>query len=74
MYGKGSPVCAREHRRAEQEGTIESQHVELKRQIAAAGRVLVKQYVDDGYSGTYLDRPALDELRATLKTDTFDAV
>ena len=33
-----------------QEGTIESQVVELKRQIAAAGHVLVKEYIDDGYS------------------------
>jgi hypothetical protein len=34
------------------DGTIESQVLELKRQIAAAGDVLVKEYVDDGYSGT----------------------
>jgi len=57
-----------------QEGTIESQVAELKRQIAAAGHVLVKEYLDDGFSGTYLDRPALDELRTDLKTDTFDVV
>ena len=36
----------------QKEGTIESQVLELKRQIAAAGDVLVKEYVDDGYSGT----------------------
>ena len=46
-----------------QEGTIESQVAELKRQIAAAGHVLVKEYIDDGYSGTQLDRPALDQMR-----------
>jgi predicted site-specific integrase-resolvase len=58
----------------QKEGTIESQIVELKKQIAAAGHVLVKEYVDDAYSGKYLDRPALDELRAALKTDVFDVV
>ena len=42
----------------QKEGTIESQVVELKRQIAAAGQELVKEYIDDGYSGTLLDRPA----------------
>ena len=58
----------------QKEGTIESQVLELKRQIAAAGDVLVKEYIDDGYSGTLLDRPALEELRRDVKTDLFDAV
>ena len=58
----------------QKEGTIESQVLELKRQIAAAGDVLVKEYVDDGYSGTLLDRPALEELRRDLRTPLFDAV
>jgi hypothetical protein len=40
-----------------------SQVLELKKQIARAGHVLVKEYIDDGYSGTMLDRPALEELR-----------
>jgi site-specific DNA recombinase len=48
--------------------------VELKRQIAAAGHVLVREYVDDGYSGTLLDRPAINQLRADLKIDVFDTV
>ena len=58
----------------EKEGTIKSQVFELKRQIAAAGDVLVKEYIDDGYSGTRLDRPALEQLRADLKTGLFDTV
>src|ERR1700726_223157 len=57
-----------------QEQTIESQVAELRRQIAGAGQVLVKEYIDDGYSGAYLDRPALLELLAASKTDAFDAV
>ena len=60
--------------RQKEEGTIESQIAELKRQIDAAGDELVKEYIDDGHSGKYLDRPALDELRNDLKTDVFDAV
>ena len=36
----------------QKEGTIQSQVAELKRQIAAAGHVLVKEYIDDGYSGS----------------------
>jgi site-specific DNA recombinase len=36
--------------------------------------VLVKEYIDNGYSGTLIDRPALDQMRADLKTDLFDVV
>jgi site-specific DNA recombinase len=60
--------------RQREEATIASQVFELKRQIAAAGHELVKEYIDDGYSGAYLDRPALDEMRAAVKTDIYDAV
>jgi site-specific DNA recombinase len=56
------------------EHTVDSQISELKRQIMEAGHVLVKEYVDDGYSGTRLDRPALEALRRDLKTDIFDVV
>jgi site-specific DNA recombinase len=58
----------------QKEGTIDSQVLELKRQIAAAGDVLVKEYVDDGYSGSLLDRPGLETLRRDVRTPLFDAV
>jgi DNA invertase Pin-like site-specific DNA recombinase len=60
--------------RQEKEGTIESRLFELKRQIAAAGHDLVKEYIDDGHSGKLLDRPALNALRTDLKADLFDTV
>ncbi len=58
----------------QKEGTINSQVTELKRQIEAAGDILVKEYIDDGYSGTLLDRPALDQMRTDAKADVFDAI
>ena len=58
----------------QKEGTIESQVAELKRQIAEAGHVLVREYIDDGISGTLLDRPGLEQLRQDVKTDQFDAI
>ena len=58
----------------QKEGTIDSQLVELKRQIAAAGHVLAAEYIDDGYTGTLLDRPALNRMRADVKTDRFDRI
>src|SRR6266571_2925576 len=58
----------------QKEGTIESQVAELKRQIAAAGHELVKDYIDDGITGTVLERPALEQLREDAKTDLFDRI
>jgi site-specific DNA recombinase len=58
----------------QKEGTIESQVAELKRQIAAAGHILVKEYIDDGVPGPLLDRPALNELRADAKRDAYEVV
>jgi site-specific DNA recombinase len=54
--------------------TIASRVLELKKQIARADHVLVKEYIDDGYSGTMLDRPGLEELRHDAKGDVFDAI
>jgi DNA invertase Pin-like site-specific DNA recombinase len=58
----------------QKEGTIESQLVELKKQITAAGHVLAAEYIDDGYTGMLLDRPALNRMRADVKTDRFDRI
>ena len=46
----------------------------VKSQIKEAGDILVKEYIDDGYSGARLDRPALDELRRDVKTPLFDVI
>ena len=56
------------------EKTVESQVEGLKKQIVVAGHLLVKEYIDAGWSGSRLDRPALDTLRKDLKTDLFEAV
>jgi site-specific DNA recombinase len=56
------------------EGTIESQVLALRKQIAAAGLELVREYIDDGFPGARLDRPALDEMRRDVKTALFDAI
>ncbi len=68
IYARVSSEQQREKR------TIDSQILALKKQVAEAGDVLVKEYVDDGYSGARLDRPGLDQLRKDLKTGLFDTV
>jgi hypothetical protein len=46
----------------------------LKKQIEAAGHVLVREYIDDGFSGPRFDRPALGQMRKDLKTNVFDVI
>jgi site-specific DNA recombinase len=58
----------------EKEKTIDSQIAELKRQITGNGDVLIKEYIDNGYSGAQLDRPAMNALRQDIKTDLFDTI
>ena len=58
--------------RQEQQKTIESQLAEL-REICKNFQV-VKEYVDDGWSGETLARPALDQLRDDAKQEIFEAV
>ena len=36
--------------------------------------MLAEEYIDDGYTGTLLDRPALNRMRADLKTDRSDRI
>jgi site-specific DNA recombinase len=60
----------------EQEETIQSQ-VEALRQAAGQRGYLITsedEFIDDGYSGARLDRPALDRLRDLAAEGTYEAV
>jgi len=58
--------------RQEQQKTIESQLADL-REICKNFQV-VKEYIDEGWSGETLARPALDQLRDDAKQGMFEAV
>lgn len=58
--------------RQEEQKTIQSQLVEL-REICKDFQI-VEEYIDDGWSGETLDRPALDKLRNNAKDGLFEAV
>jgi len=72
---KKAVLYARVSTEAQQkEGTIESQVLELKKQILDAGDVLVKEYIDNGHSGASMERPALDQMRKDLRINLFDSI
>ena len=58
--------------RQEQQKTIESQLAEL-REVCKNFQV-VREYIDEGWSGETLARPALDRLRDDAKQEIFEAV
>src|SRR5437879_12381917 len=66
--------CRVSSERQEKERTIESQLSELERIATENGDVVVARYLDDGYSGELLERPALDKLRNDAGKKLFDKV
>jgi site-specific DNA recombinase len=61
----------------EDEETIENQYIEILKRIEEDGNILMSDcdYRDNGWTGTILKRPALDQLRAEAKnTKNFDIV
>ena len=59
---------------AEQGYSLAAQVEDCKRKAEELGAGIVKEYIDDGYSGAYLERPALDALREALRQKMFAAV
>ena len=60
--------------RQENEGTIDSQIEEIKRKADAEGHIIVQEYLDDGWSGDILARPALDRLRDDADKNIWEGV
>ncbi len=62
--------------RQERQQTIESQIAALRDWVCSQGHTLAERHVfrDDGYSGSRLDRPALDALRDAVRDLDLDIV
>lgn len=58
----------------EEDGTIETQLAEVHKYAQDHGYSIVKEYLDDGWSGDTLVRPKLDELRQDVTKGLWDAV
>ena len=60
--------------RQEEEGTIETQLSAVREFAGKNNYAIVKDYVDNGWSGDMLARPALDQLREDAKKKLWQAV
>lgn len=60
--------------RQEEDGTIETQLLVLREYAKKNGYTIVKEYIDDGWSGDVLARPSLDELRQDAKRKVWEGV
>ncbi len=71
---KAAFYCRVSTSRQEQEATIESQITEVEEKIEQDDNVLLPQlrFIDNGWSGTLLDRPALDQLRDSARRKEFE--
>lgn len=73
MYMKNVAIYARvSTQQQEEKHTIDSQLFKLREM--ALNENLVKEYIDNGWSGASLARPALDELRDDAKEKRFDTL
>ncbi len=60
--------------RQQERGTVGSQLEALRAAADADGHAVIEEFIDDGYSGARLDRPALDRLRDAAEAGVFDGV
>ena len=60
--------------RQHERGTIGSQLEALRAAARTDGHEVIDEFVDDGYSGARLDRPALDRLRDAAEAGVLDGV
>lgn len=59
---------------AEQGYSLGAQVEDCTAKAKELGATMIKEYVDDGYSGAYLERPALESMREALRSGLFQAV
>jgi site-specific DNA recombinase len=60
--------------RQEEEQTVKNQQISMSEYAQKNNLTIVRQYIDEGWSGTILMRPELDKLRADAKQKLWDAV
>jgi site-specific DNA recombinase len=75
LINKRAAIYARvSTEKQEKEKTIESQLADLREACKRDGVKIVKEYIDNGFSGATLARPALDRLRDDASKGIFNVV
>ena len=59
---------------AEKGYSIDTQLAACRKYASVLGATNIEEFVDDGYSAEFIDRPELTRLRESLKTKKFDKV
>jgi len=59
---------------AEKGYSLDTQLSEIRQKATECGAIEFVEFIDDGYSGEYIDRPALTKLRDGLERREFDVV
>lgn len=54
--------------------TIQAQLLEVEKFAKEKGYIIIEKYLDEGWSGDTIDRPAIDQLRLDAKKKKWDAV
>jgi site-specific DNA recombinase len=59
---------------AEQGYSLGAQITDCTAKAKELGGTIIKEYVNDGYSGAYLERPALQDMREAIRSKMFQMV
>lgn len=65
---------SRDDEKAGESASIEHQRIILQKYVAERGGAIIEEYIDDGWSGTNFDRPAVKRMLEDAQTGRIDTI